>query len=150
MKKLILPVIFLLMVSAGFAQSNKEVQWTYSAKKIGEKTYEVHLAATIGGDYHMYAQNGGDGPVSTTFSYTKNPLLSLEGKTKEVGKMKSKFEDAFKSTVRYYEKSVEFVQVVKLKGNGKTSLAGKVEFMVCNDRQCLPPADVNFSVNVGG
>jgi thiol:disulfide interchange protein DsbD len=150
MKKLILPGIFLLAVSTVFAQSTKQVKWTWSAKKIADKTYEVHLSATIGGDYHMYAQNGGDGPVSTSFTFTKNPLLVLTGKPKEVGKMTKKFEDAFKSEVRYYEKEVDFVQVVKLKGNAKTSLAGKVEFMVCNDRQCLPPATVDFSVNVGG
>jgi hypothetical protein len=150
MKKLFLPSIFLLIASTGFAQSTKQVSWIYSAKKIADKKYEVHMSATIGGDYHMYSQNGGDGPISTSFAFTKNPLLTLVGKPKEVGKMNTKYEDAFKSKVRYYEKEVDFVQVVQVKGNAKTSLAGKVEFMVCNEHQCLPPADINFSVNVGG
>lgn len=150
MKKLLLPSILLLIASVGFAQSSKEVKWTYSAKKIADKKYEIHMMATIGGNYHMYSQNGGDGPISTNFTFTKNPLMTLVGKPKEVGKMTTKYEEAFKSKVRYYEKEVDFVQVVQLKGNAKTSLAGKVEFMVCNDHQCLPPADVDFSVNVGG
>src|SRR6185436_4546402 len=127
-----------------------EVKWTYSAKKIAEKTYEVHLTANVNGNYHMYAQEGGDGPISTTFTFAKNPLVALQNKPKEVGKMKKVYEEAFKSEVRYYEKSVEFVQLVKLKGNAKTTLAGKVEFMVCNEKQCLPPSEVDFSVNVGG
>jgi len=42
------------------------------------------------------------------------------------------------------------VQLVKLKGNIKTTLAGSVEFMVCNDSHCLPPSTVEFKVNIGG
>jgi thiol:disulfide interchange protein DsbD len=45
---------------------------------------------------------------------------------------------------------VDFVQQIKLKGNAKTNLAGKVEFMVCNDKQCLPPAEVDIKVPIGG
>ena len=133
------------------AQSSKQVNWAYSAKKVGDKTYEVHMTATIGGDYHLYAQDaGGDGPIPTTFTFTKNPLMVPDGKVKEVGKIVKKYESAWSHDVRYYEKTVDFVQVVKLKSNVKTDLAGKVEFMVCNDHECLPPADVNIKVNVGG
>ena len=77
-------------------------------------------------------------------------MLTLDGKPKEQGKMKKIFEEAFKSEVRYYEKTVSFVQVVKLKGNAKTSLSGKVEFMVCNDRECLPPSETAFNIAIGG
>ncbi len=150
MKKLLLAFTFLLVTSFVFAQSNKEVQWTFTTKKIADKTYEVHMKASINGDYHMYSQDGGEGPVSTSFSFTKNPLLVLDGKVKEVGKMKKVYEEAFGSDVKYYEKDVNFIQVVKVRGSAKSNLAGKVEFMVCNDHQCLPPATVDFSVNIGG
>lgn len=151
MKPLILLGLSLLTGSLVMAQSNKEVHWTYSAKKIADRTYEVHMTATIGGDFHLYAQDaGGDGPIATAFTFTKSPLFSLDGAVKENGKIVQKFEDAWKHNVRYYEKSVDFVQVVKLKSNAKTSLAGKVEFMVCDDRECLPPADVDIKVPIGG
>ncbi len=131
------------------AQSDKQVKWNFSSKKIAANTYEIHMTATINGNWHLYAQDGGDGPISTSFTFVKNPLLTLDGKTKEVGKLKKVYEDAFKSEVRYYEKSVDFVQVVKVKGKAKTNLSGKVEFMVCNDRECLPPAEVNIKVPIG-
>lgn len=143
----------LAVLSGGFlmAQSSTQVKWTYSAKKIADKTYEVHLNASIGGDYHMYAQDaGGDGPIATAFTFTRSPLFTLEGKVKEDGKLIKKFESAWSHDVRYYQNAVDFVQVVKLKSNLKTSLNGKVEFMVCNDRQCLPPSDVDIKVNIGG
>ena len=151
MKKTILFTFAVLAVSLAMAQSARQVNWTYSSKKIGDKTYEVHMTATIGGDYHLYAQNvGGDGPIPTSFTYTKSPLLDIEGATKEKGQMIKKFESAWNHDVNYYEKTVDFVQVVKLKSNVKTNLAGKVEFMVCNDHECLPPSTVDIKVNIGG
>jgi len=151
MKKSFLFVLGICMLHVAFPQSNKQVQWTYNAKKVGDKKYEVHMIATINGDYHLYAQDvGGDGPIPTSFTFTKNPVLQLEGKVKEMGKTIKKFESAWNHDVRYYEKTVDFVQVVKLKGNAKTNLAGKVEFMVCNDQKCLPPADVEIKINIGG
>lgn len=151
MKRLVLICSLVLAVFAAMAQSNKEVKWAFSAKKIADKTYEVHLTASINGDWHLYAQNVGvDGPVPTTFTFTKNPLLSFNGKVKELGKVIKKKEEVWGGVVNYYENTVDFVQVVKVKGSAKTSLAGKVEFMVCNDSKCLPPAEIPFSINVGG
>jgi len=151
MKKILL---FGMAVVAGnviMAQSSKQVNWSYTAKKIADKTYEVHMTAAIGGDFHLYAQDaGGEGPIPTSFSFTKSPLLALDGKVKENGKLVKKFESAWNHDVKYYEKTVDFIQVVQLKSNVKTNLAGKVEFMVCNDHECLPPADVDIKVNIGG
>ena len=144
--------LFLCCIAgAASAQSSKQVQWAYSAKKLADKIYEVHLSAAIGANYHLYAQNVGvEGPVPTTFTFVKNPLTTLEGKPKELGKVIKKKEEVWGGNVNYYEKNVDFIQVVKLKGNIKTSLAGNVEFMVCNDSQCLPPSKIDFSVNIGG
>lgn len=151
MKAIILVGLSLLTCSLVMAQSNKQVNWSCSAKKIGDRTYEVHMTATIGGDFHLYAQDaGGEGPIATSFTFTKSPLFILNGKVLENGKLVKKYEEAWKHDVRYYERTVDFVQVVKLKSNVKTNLAGKVEFMVCNDHECLPPADVDIKVPIGG
>ena len=151
MKKIVLYGLSALMVQAAIAQSSKQVQWAYAAKKIADKTYEVHMTATINGDYHLYAQDaGGEGPVATSFNFVKTPLLVLEGQVKESGKLIKKFESAWSHDVKYYEKNVDFIQTVKIKGNAKTNLSGKVEFMVCNDRQCLPPSAVDIKISVGG
>ena len=133
--------------------SAKQVKWDFATKKLSENTYEIKITANIGGNYHMYAQDAGtDGPVATEFTFTGNPLVLMNGKVKEVGKKVTKKEEVWggKGIVNYYEKSVEFVQVVKLKGNAKTNVTGKVEFMVCNDSQCLPPSEVEFKIPVGG
>jgi thiol:disulfide interchange protein DsbD len=151
MKKFVLFGLSLLTASLVMAQSSDQVDWNCTAKKIADKTYEVHMTATIGGDYHLYAQDaGGEGPIPTSFAFTKNPLLTLNGKVTEKGKLVKKFESAWNHDVKYYEKTVDFVQVVKLKSNVKTNLNGKVSFMLCNDHQCLPPADVDLRIPIGG
>jgi thiol:disulfide interchange protein DsbD len=151
MSKTLLSVLIIFFVQNSIAQSSKQVEWAYSAKKIADRIYEVHMLATIKGDYHLYSQDvGGEGPVATSFSFVKSPLIALDGRVKEAGKLIKKFEPAWSHDVRYYENTVDFVQVVKLKSNIKADLAGKVEFMVCNDKQCLPPAEVEIKVNVGG
>jgi hypothetical protein len=153
MKQLFVTAFAIFAAYSVYSQtgSAKQVKWTYTSKKIAENTYEVRMTANIMGSYHLYAQEAGaEGPIPTAFTFTPNPLLSYDGKVKEVGKVVKKYESAWPGTVRYYEKTVDFVQVIKLKGNVKTSLAGKVEFVVCNDSQCLPPSEVEFKVAVGG
>jgi thiol:disulfide interchange protein DsbD len=151
MKKLSLLLFSLVTGFTLLAQSNKQVKWAFTSKKVAENTYEVHMTATINANFHMYAQNVGvEGPLPTAFVFTKNPLLQFDGKVKEIGKLVKKYESTWSGNVNYYEKSVSFIQTVKVRGTAKTNLAGKVEFMVCDDKLCLPPAEVDFSVSIGG
>ncbi|HWK02806.1 MAG TPA: protein-disulfide reductase DsbD domain-containing protein [Puia sp.] len=151
MNKITLLLLAVLSGSVAMAQSSKEVTWATSAKKINDKTYEVHMTATVGGDYHIYAQHpGGDGPIPTTFKFAKNPLITPSGTVKEVGKAVKKFESAWGFNVVYYEKTVDFVVNVNVKGSAKSSLTATVEYMVCDDHQCLPPSDTDLNIKIGG
>ncbi len=153
MKQLFL-IMFTFAISLWLnAQSGsaKQVKWNFAAKKVASNTYEIKMTANVSGDFHIYAQNAGvEGPVPTSFNFSSNPLVALNGKTKEIGKLIRKKEEVWGGDVNYYERTVEFVQVVKLKGKAKTNVSGKVEFMVCNDSVCLPPSEVEFKIPVGG
>lgn len=153
MKQLFITAFAIFAAYTVYSQtgSAKQVKWTFTSKKIAENTYEIRMSAAINGNYHMYAQQAGsDGPVPTLFTFTANPLISYDGKVKEVGKKINKYESAWPGNVNYYEKTVDFVQVIKLKSKVKTNLTGKVEFDVCNDRECLPPSEVEFKIAIGG
>jgi len=151
MKVTLLSLLVMMISAVSFAQSSTQVKWTFSSKKIADKTYEVHATATVTGNWHIYSQNVGvDGPIPTAFTFTKNPLLTLDGTPKESGKMIKKNEEVWGGEERYYENKVEFIQIVKTKSAAKTNVAGKVEYMVCNDEKCLPPSETTFSVAIGG
>ena len=138
------------MVGAAIAQIENPVKWTYTSKKIADKTYELHMTATLDGKWHIYAQNAGEGPEPTTFSFTKNPLVKLDDKVKEVGKLEKMYDPNFKSELKFYSSKVDFVQKVKVKSSAATVVKGTVSYMVCDDRKCLPPKEIPFSIKVGG
>ncbi len=73
-------------------------------------------------------------------------MTAFDGNVKEVGNLITHFEKVFEVDTKYFNDKVEFVQVVNLKGNAKTKVSGTVEFMTCNDSECLPPASVPFSI----
>lgn len=151
MKQAVISSLVTLSALFSFAQSSKQVQWSYTAKKIADKTYEVHFSATINAGYHLYAQSASAESIeATSFSFTPNPLISFNGKIRESGKPISRYEAALHHEVKYYEKEAVFAQTIRLKANAKTDLVGKVTFTVCNDRSCLPTSDVDVRVKVGG
>ena len=150
MKKILTAAFLILFAGYANAQINNPVIWTYTAKKIADKTYELHMTATIGANWHLYAQDAGKGPEPTTFVFTPNPLVKLDGKVKEIGKQEQSFDKNFNSMLKYYANKVDFVQKIKVKSATATVVKGVVNFMVCNDRQCLPPRDVPFTINIAG
>jgi thiol:disulfide interchange protein DsbD len=146
--KKIVAIILLLAVTAGVsAQVQNPVSWLFAAKKINSKTYEVTLTANVNNGWHIYSQFTPDGgPVPTAITFTKNPLLVLDGAVIETGKLEQKHEPLFGVDVKQFSGKVIFTQKVTLKAPVKTKLAGSIEFMLCNDRQCLPPAEKQFSI----
>ena len=147
MKKIATAAFLLLFSNMLFAQIQNPVSWIATSKKINDKTYEIHLTANIKKGWHIYSQSTPEGgPIPTNVSFTKNPLLTLEGKTKELGKLEQRHEELFGVDVKQFSNKIDFVQVVKLKAPVKTSVDVAVEFMVCDDKQCLPPATKKFTV----
>ncbi|HET9056562.1 MAG TPA: protein-disulfide reductase DsbD domain-containing protein [Chitinophagaceae bacterium] len=150
MKHIICTVVALFFGLLVMAQSKTKVTWTYAAKKIGDKKYELRLAATIQGGWHLYSQNLDADAIAlpTTISFKKNPLITIQGKVKENGKLIAEYDKATQSNSKYYKDKVEFVQLVTLKTKAKTSISGEVEFMVCDDKSCLPPSKVPFTIAI--
>ncbi len=138
-----------LTMQFAYSQIENPVQWSFSSKKINATTYEVHLTATIEDGWHVYSQTTPDGgPVPTAVSFSKNPLLTLEGKVREVGKLEKRFEELFGVQVFQFSGKVDFVQPIKLKVKAKTNISGNIKFMACNDEMCLPPKAVSFAVQL--
>lgn len=148
MKTIFYFLLFTFSLGAVSAQTPNPVQWTYTAKKIADKTYEVHLTASIMPNWHLYSQTQPDDAINmpTEVLFSKNPLVTLNGPVKEVGKMQLFKDEKLKISANQYSSKVDFVQVVKLKANVKTNVVGSVEYQTCDDKKCLPPKKVDFTV----
>ena len=138
-----------LFFTAAFAQMENPVKWTYTAKKIKGDVYELHMTALLEPKWHIYSQDiKGDGPVPTSFAFDKNPLVKPDGKVVEMGKLEKEYDKNFGMTLKYFGNKVDFVQKIKLKAAVATLAKGKITYMVCNDKKCLPPKDVPFSIKI--
>lgn len=143
----------MLLLTAGIvsasAQMKNPVSWDYQAVKKSADTYEIVLTATVEHPWHIYSQNTGKGgPIPTAVTFKPNPLVTKNGKVKENGKLEKVFDKNFKTDVLYYSDKVQFVQLVKVKAGIKTNLSGTVEYMVCDDSQCLPPTKKTFDLKL--
>jgi hypothetical protein len=150
MKKWLLALVFIGLASLAQAQLNP-ITWTFTAKKVSVNTYELQMKATIQTNWHLYSQTQPEDAVAmpTTFVLNPNPLFTLDGKIKEVGKMEKYTDKVLKVSANQYSNTVTFTQLIKLKGKAKTSVTGTVEYQTCDDQKCLPPKKVSFKVALG-
>lgn len=146
-KSLIIAATLIAVSFASKAQILNPVKWSYAAKKINKTEAVVYIKATIDEGWHLYSQHVKDGgPIKTSFSFTPSKEYTLNGKTTEP-KPITQYEKVFSMEVSYFANSVVFQQKVKLNGASAT-VKGTIEYMVCDDKQCLPPEEVKFSIPV--
>ena len=138
--------IGLIAVSAN-AQIQKPVAWSYAAKKVSSTEAIIFLKATIDNGWHIYSTGQKDGgPEKTEFKFAPSKEYALIGKVTEPKAIK-KYEEVFEMDVFYLERSVVFQQRIKL-NKSVTVVKGKVSFMVCTDKECLPASELEFNVPV--
>ncbi|HYC41081.1 MAG TPA: protein-disulfide reductase DsbD domain-containing protein [Chitinophagaceae bacterium] len=141
--------LLLLIAVIAKAQLNP-VSWNFSAKKIDDKTYELHMKANMQPGWHLFSQTQPDDAIAipTGFVLNKNPLVSYEGRIREQGTLEKFHDKKLDLSANQYSNTVNFVQMVKLKARVKTTVTGTVEYQTCNDEKCLPPRKVNFSIPI--
>src|SRR5436189_6164738 len=111
MKKLFVFITFITVACVAHAQS--PVSWSFSSKKVSDKTFEVHLTANIQSGWHMYSQDQPDDAIAvpTSVKINTNPLLKLDGKIKEVGNMEKYKDKILGISAHQYSEKVDFIQV---------------------------------------
>ncbi len=133
------------------AQIFDPVKWDFNSKKISDCEYELIIKAKIDGKWHLYGQKtyGDEGPIPTSFHFTKSSKYELIGKTSE-SKLIKKFEPVWNFELDFFEHEAVFKQKVKIKTDKPFEIKGNLEFMVCNETQCLPPSTIKFNFKAEG
>ena len=148
MKKAVLFSYLLVLAFSVQAQRLNPVKWSYNAIKTATNQYDIVLTATIDAPWHLYSQFATKGPIPTTITFKANPLVKLNGKTKEVGKLEKNYDKNFGAIIGTFAGKVDFKQAIILKAVSKTKVTGTIEYMVCNDVKCLPPVSIPFEVTI--
>ena len=146
--KYYLAILFFLFSTILSGQQANPVKWTFSSKKINADSIEIHLTAIITQGWSIYSQNNDGGPGPTSFSFDKNPSLKLRGDVLSTSKPVRRYEKLFDAYVREFSSKVDFIQLAVRKDESPVVLTGKVKFMACNGKRCLPPKEEKFSIAI--
>ena len=149
MKKIFILFFTLLSVITS-AQIFTPVSWDFSQKQVSDNEIELQFKATIDDGWYLYSQFiGDDGPVPTEFTFTTEGGYSLVGNPKE-GEPIEEFDPNFDMILKYFKNEAIFTQIVQVSSSEDFNLDGNVYFMVCDEAQCLPPEEVEFSFEIKG
>lgn len=134
--------------SVSHAQKHDPVTWVPTVRQVNPTTYTITLKATIKDKWHIYALNPGEGPIPTRVVLDKNPLVTSASPWKEIGKRIEQFDETLHAKLKFFEKSLSLEQTIHLRKAIKTKMRGYVEWMACDDSQCLPPRKFNFVLSL--
>lgn len=145
MKKILISIVAFFLAVTTYAQIQEPVKFKTELKNVSATEVEIVFTASIERGWHVYSTDLGDGgPISATFNTDKLTGAEVVGKLRPVGKEIASFDKLFEMNVRYFEHSAQFVQKLKLTG-GDYQIVGYLEYGACNDENCLPPTQVEFS-----
>ena len=150
MKKFLLPFLLVIFsMTALHSQILDPVRWTTSVKKVSDTEYDLISKASVDKGWHLYSQDvPEDGPLPTLFEFEDNKAVEFLGKVKE-SKGTTEHDVVFDMVITFFENTATFTQRVKLLNPAGTTVKGEVEFMVCDDTQCLPPTYVDLIFKLG-
>lgn len=141
---------FCLLLSSAHLLSAQfqKVEWTASLEKGAEDEYVLVLTGIIESGWYLYSQQIEEGgPIPTKIQLEDLDGLETIGKVEESGHKVEGYDKVFMMDITKYKEEVTFKQTVKLP-SGTEYLSGTVEFMTCDDEQCLPPTEVEFTAAI--
>lgn len=137
-------ILGLLLSSNLFAQIFTPVLWQMSSKQISDTEVELIFKASIDEPWHLYSQDIPMAPPATTFNFDSIVGYERIGEVSETESI-SEYDANFDMTLKYFAKEATFIQKIKLLTTDQVEIKGFINFMSCDDTQCLPPADEDFS-----
>lgn len=151
--KLRIAVLFTLLLGTfGVrAQIIEPVSWKESVKALERGEYEITFTATIDPPWHIYDIGPySGGPIATTFTFAEHPGVKLIGKIVQKTASKKTFDENFGMEIGYIARTAVFSQRVKVVSATPVKLETMVEWQVCDDQSCLPPAEYDFVIPLDG
>ena len=140
----------ILGLTSAFAQIQDPVQFKAEWKKISDTEAQIVFTGLIDAGWHVYSTDLPDGgPISATFNTDKMEGLELDGKLMPEGKQIEAYDKVFEMNLRYFEEKAVFVQKLKITA-ANYAIEGYLQYGSCNDENCMPPTNVEFTFSGKG
>jgi len=148
-KILLIAMMCLWGAGSAIAQITKDpTTWQIETKKIQGNEYEVTFHLKLAKGWHIWSLTpGGDGlQIPPEFKFRKTADFTVSGKVKEKGHNITGPVDGVDGIVTYFHDNVDYTQKLTIARN--TTIKGIYTYQVCDDKMCLPPKNVPFTITV--
>jgi thiol:disulfide interchange protein len=135
-----------------FSQILDPVKWSFKVEQTSPGEATLVMTARIDKKWHLYSQyipKDKEGPIETSFNFEKSNNYELIGKVSEPKGIEEN-DPMFDMVIKYFADQAAFKQKIKVLTSKDFSIKGSLEFMCCDDKQCLPPTEVEFAFDIKG
>ncbi len=148
MKKVLSFMLLLMIAWAAEAQILTPVKWEIKLEDSDSSVKTLLFSAKLDNGWHLYDMNLPEGgPISTSFNYETLKGAKTVGSPVPSKKATTVYDEQFEMNLSWYAHEVSFTQKLEITNPKAFKVEGYVEFMVCNDENCLPPDKESFSFN---
>ncbi|MGN0186366.1 MAG: cytochrome c biogenesis protein CcdA [Paludibacteraceae bacterium] len=126
------------------AQIVDPVRWTFDTQRTGD-TLDLQFTAEIAKGWHLYGTELPDGgPQPTIFTFATTTNAELVGDIVAERAPHSQYDPTFDMQLNWFSGKITFHQKAVVR-TADYAIAGHVEFMACDDRNCTPSTNMPFS-----
>lgn len=148
MKKVLSFMLLLMIAWAAEAQILTPVKWKIKLEDSDSSVKTLLFSAKLDNGWHLYDMNLPEGgPISTSFNYETLKGAKTVGSPVPSKKATTVYDEQFEMNLSWYAHEVSFTQKLEITNPKAFKVEGYVEFMACNDENCLPPDKESFSFN---
>ena len=123
------------------------VTWSRSVEDKSPTEKVLVFTATVKNPWHLYGTElPKGGPTPTHLLVDKIEGAELVGGLTSTQKPVEMYDPNFEMTLRFFSGKVTFRQKIRITDPKKFAFVGAIRYMACNDEQCLPPANWEFTV----
>ncbi len=146
MKRIVsLLTLYIYIGAVALAQFQNPVNITATQKKVADDAIEIVFQGTVEAGWHVYGTDIADGgPTRAELTLEKLQGLKPDGKLRATGKVHKAMDEMFGMEVSYMEGTASFAQRFIIT-EPEYEVVGYLTYGACNDENCIPPTDVEFS-----
>ncbi|PIF02533.1 MAG: thiol:disulfide interchange protein [Paludibacter sp.] len=135
-------LLVLFLTSQLSAEIYEPVKWSIEHKKINKTSGELIIKAKIDNGWHLYGLNIPDGgPRATEITIQELQNARKIGKLTPKSKLITSYDSNFDMDLNWYKDEAIFVQKISFQDAKAVYANVVVNYMVCNDMNCLPPTN---------
>ncbi len=137
--------LYIYIGAVALAQFQNPVSFTTTQKMVSDDVLEVVFQGTVEAGWHVYGTDIADGgPTRAELTLETQKGVRPDGKLRATGKVVRQMDEMFGMEVSFMEGTASFAQRFVITEQ-EYEVGGYLTYGACNDENCIPPTNVEFS-----